>query len=39
LEEGVHHTLTVDAQPWAIHNDTSMDFDYKVYSDLEFPRS
>jgi hypothetical protein len=22
LEEGVHHTLTVDALPWAISNNT-----------------
>jgi hypothetical protein len=39
LEEGVHHTLTVDAQPWAICNDISLDFDWEVCSDITFPRS
>jgi hypothetical protein len=39
LQEGVRHTFTVDAQPWAIRNDTKLDFDYEVCLDLAFPRS
>ena len=38
LEEGVQHTLTVDAPPWAISNHTELDFDYDVCLDFTFPR-
>jgi hypothetical protein len=27
LEEVVHYTLAVDAQPWAINTHTELDFD------------
>jgi len=37
LEEGVHHMLTVDTQPWAISYHTQLDFDQEVCSDHTFP--